>query len=264
MRFCTDDFFPILRVIVATRHNYADFFVPCRAQLQKFSINLHRNRARIRHDHRLARQKISAVLFVMVDNIFAQGLNGRICPQHTLHLPQHLFAFFNRCSVRLLFQRIVGRINQSQRVFVEMQLDDAAFVVDRSGCAVLYCLRHIVNINIIAKNFTGISVFCRNGCSRKAYVGCVGQGIVDDSRIANHGMRFLFALLVFLHDDFFIKTILSAVGFVCHHHNVPPFRQWTLPTFKLEHGGKYDAVCLPPIQQFTQIFLAGRLNRCLA
>ena len=77
-------------------------------------------------------------------------------------------------------------------------------------------------------------------------------------------MRFLFALLVFLHDDFFIKAILSAVGFVCHHHNVPPFRQWTLPTFKLEHGGKYDAVCLPSIQQFTQIFLAGRLNRCLA
>ena len=200
----------------------------------------------------------------MDDNILAQGLNGRICPQHTLHLPQHLFAFFNRCSVRLLFQCVVGRINQGQCILVEVEFDNPAFIVDRSGCAILHRLRHVININIIAKNFASVSVFCRNGCSRKAYVGCVRQGIVDDSRIANHGIRFLFALLVFLHDDFFIKAILSAVGFVCHHHNIPPLRQRTLATLKLEHRGKNDAVRLPSIQQFTQIFLAGRLNRCLA
>ena len=251
MRFCTDDFFPILRVIVATRHNYADFFVPCRAQLQKFSINLHRNRARIRHDHRLARQKISAVLFVMVDNIFAQRLNGRVCPQHTLHLPQHLFAFFNRCSVRLLFQRIVGRINQGQRILVEVEFDNTALVVNRTRCAILHSLCHIVNINIITKNFTRISIFCRNRRSRKAYVGCIRQGIMDDSGISNHCMCFFFTLFIFFDDNFLIKTILSAMGFIGHHHNIPPFGKRLLATLKLEHRGEDDAVCFSAIQQLA-------------
>ena len=251
MRFCTDDFFPILRVIVATRHNYADFFVPCRAQLQKFPINLHRNRARIRHDHRLARQKISAVLFVMVDNIFAQGLNGRICPQHTLHLSQHLFAFFNRCSVRLLFQRIIGRINQGQRILVKVEFDNAALIVNRTRCTIFHRLCHIINIDIITKNFTRISIFCRNRCSCKAYVSCIRQGIMNDTGIANDRMCFFFTLFIFFDDNFFIKTILSTVGFIRHYHNISTFGQRFLATLKLEHRGEDDAVCFSTIQQLA-------------
>ena len=264
MRFCTDDFFPILRVIVATRHNYADFFVPCRAQLQKFSINLHRNRARIRYDHCLTCQEIGAVLFVVVNNIFAQGLNGRICPQHTLHLPQHLFAFFNRCSVRLLFQCVVGRINQGQCILVEVEFDNTALVVNRTRCAILHSLCHIVNIDIITKNFTRISIFCRNRRSRKAYVGCIWQGIMDDTGIANDRMCFFFALFIFFDDNFLIKTILSTVGFIRHHHNISPFGQRLLATLKLEHRGEDNAICFSTIQQVAQIFLAGCLYRYLA
>ena len=33
MRLGANDFFPILRVIVATRHDYANFFFPVRTQL---------------------------------------------------------------------------------------------------------------------------------------------------------------------------------------------------------------------------------------
>ena len=64
-------------------------------------------------------------------------------------------------------------------------------------------------------------------------------------------MRFLFALLVFLHDDFFIKAILSAVGLICHHHNIPPFRERLLATLELEHRGEDDAVCFSAIQQLA-------------
>ena len=251
MRFCTDDFFPILRVIVATRHNYADFFVPCRAQLQKFSINLHRNRARIRHDHRLARQKISAVLFVMGDNIFTQRLNGRICSQHTFHLSQHLFAFFNRCSVRLLFQRIVGRINQGQCILVEVEFDNTALIVNWTRCSIFHSLRHIVNIDIITKNFTRISIFCRNRRSCKAYVGCVRQGVMNNTGITNDRMCFFFTLFIFFNDYFFIKTILSAVGFISHHHNISPFGQRLFATLKLKHRGEDNAVCFSTIQQLA-------------
>ena len=200
----------------------------------------------------------------MVDNIFAQGLNGRICPQHTLHLPQHLFAFFNRCSVRLLFQCVVGRINQGQCILVEVEFDNTALVVNRTRCAILHSLCHIVNIDIITKNFTRISIFCRNRRSRKAYVGCIWQGIMDDTGIANDRMCFFFALFIFFDDNFLIKTILSTVGFIRHHHNISPFGQRLLATLKLEHRGEDNAICFSTIQQVAQIFLAGCLYRYLA
>ena len=187
----------------------------------------------------------------MVDNIFAQGLNGRLCSQHTLHLPQHLFAFFNRCSVRLLFQRIVGCINQGQRILVKVEFDNAALIVNRTRCTIFHRLCHIINIDIITKNFTRISIFCRNRCSCKAYVSCIRQGIMNDTGIANDRMCFFFTLFIFFDDNFFIKTILSTVGFIGHHHNIPPFGKRLLATLELEHRGEDDAVCFSAIQQLA-------------
>ena len=87
---------------------------------------------------------------------------------------------------------------------------------------------------------------------------------MNDTGIANDRMCFFFTPFIFFDDNFFIKTILSTVGFIRHYHNISTLGQRLLATLKLEHRGKNDAVRLPSIQQFTQIFLAGRLNRCLA
>ena len=187
----------------------------------------------------------------MVDNIFAQGLNGRLCSQHTFHLSQHLFAFFNRCSVRLLFQRIVGRINQGQCILVKVKFDNTALIVNWTRCSIFHSLRHIVNIDIITKNFTRISIFCRNRRSCKAYVGCVRQGVMNNTGITNHCMCFFFTLFIFFNDYFFIKTILSTVGFIRHYHNISTFGHWLLATLKLEHRGEDNAVCFSTIQQLA-------------
>ena len=87
---------------------------------------------------------------------------------------------------------------------------------------------------------------------------------MDDTGIANDRMCFFFALFIFFDDNFLIKTILSTVGFIRHHHNISPFGQRLLATLKLEHRGEDNAICFSTIQQVAQIFLAGCLYRYLA
>ena len=87
---------------------------------------------------------------------------------------------------------------------------------------------------------------------------------MDDTGIANDRMCFFFALFIFFDDNFLIKTILSTVGFISHHHNISPFGQRLLATLKLEHRGEDNAICFSTIQQVAQIFLAGCLYRYLA
>ena len=74
---------------------------------------------------------------------------------------------------------------------------------------------------------------------------------MNDTGIANDRMCFFFTLFIFFNDYFFIKTILSAVGFISHHHNIPPFGERLLATLELEHRGEDDAVCFSAIQQLT-------------
>ena len=147
VRFCPNNRFPVLRVVVTAGHDHTDFLFPCRTQFQQLPVDFHGNRARIGNNHRLTGQQVGTVFFVVGDNILAQRLHRRICAQHAFHLSQHFLAFFNGRCVRLLLQCVISRINQSQRVLIQMQLDDAAFVVDRARCAILHRLRHVVNIN---------------------------------------------------------------------------------------------------------------------
>ena len=87
---------------------------------------------------------------------------------------------------------------------------------------------------------------------------------MDNTGITNDRMCFFFTLFIFFNDYFFIKAILSAVGFISHHHNISPFGQRLFATLKLKHRGEDNAVCFSAIQQLAQIFLAGCLYRCLA
>ena len=74
---------------------------------------------------------------------------------------------------------------------------------------------------------------------------------MDDSGISNHCMCFFFTLFIFFDDNFLIKTILSAMGFISHHHNISPFGQRLFATLKLKHRGEDNAVCFSTIQQLA-------------
>ena len=66
------------------------------------------------------------------------------------------------------------------------------------------------------------------------------------------------------HADFLFKSVLSAMGFVGHHHNVFPERQRLGRFFKFLHGGEYNSVCFTPGQQSLQVFAAFGLYGHLA
>ena len=63
--------------------------------------------------------------------------------------------------------------------------------------------------------------------------------------------RWIDDISIFFDDNFFIKTILSTVGFIRHYHNISTFGQWLLATLELEHRGEDDAVCFSAIQQLA-------------
>ena len=149
----------------------------------------------------------------------------------------------------MLLKNIICGINQRQGVLVKFQVDNATLIINRTGCAVLYSLGHIIDINIVAKNLTGIAVLCGDGRTGKADKGCIRKGIVDNPSVADHSMCFFLAILIFGHYDFLIESILPAMRFIGHHNDISPLGQWLLATFKLEHGCKDDPIGIAPIQK---------------
>ena len=142
-------------------------------------------------------------------------------------------------------------------------MDNAALIIHGTGSAVLDRLGHVVNVDIIAKYLAGVAVFGGNRSACKANKSCIGQGVVDNTRIAYDCVCFFFAVLIFSQDNLFIKAILPAMGFVGHDYNIPALGQRTLAALKLEHRGKDNAVGLPIFQQCFQVFLAFGLHRGL-
>ena len=142
-------------------------------------------------------------------------------------------------------------------------MDHAAFVVDRSCRAVLYRLRHIVNVDVIAEYLAGVAVFDGNRRSRKADKGGVRECVMQNPRIADRHTGFFVSVGILGHHNPLVKTVLPAVGFVCHDHNVAAFGKRLLSLFKFEQCSKDNAVCLAPGKQDFQMFFAFGLHRCL-
>ena len=89
-------------------------------------------------------------------------------------------------AVGHLLQRVIGRVNQAERVLIEFQMDHAAFVVDRAGSAILYCLGHVINVDVIAEHLSGIAVFDGNRRARKADKGGVRECVVQNTCVADY------------------------------------------------------------------------------
>ena len=128
-------------------------------------------------------------------------------------------------------------------------MDNPALVINRTSRAILNSLGHIINIYIIAKYFSGITVLRGDRGSGKSNEGCVWQSLMDDQRITDNCSCFLFALFVFRDDNPFIKAILAAMGLICHNHYVSAFGQRAFAALKLKHRCKDDAVGLPTVKQ---------------
>ncbi len=161
----------------------------------------------------------------MVKDIAHQRVDGFIIAEYGFHLPKGALAFLHDIRVGIVGHNIIFRIYELQRSLVQLQLYNTAFIIDGSGCAILDCLRHIINIYVITEHFTGAAVFGRDGRAGKSNVGSVRQTVSDDSCRTNYTLCDFFALIILRYFYLLSQTVLSTVGFVCHNHNVSSVRQ---------------------------------------
>ena len=121
-------------------------------------------------------------------------------------------------------------------------MDYAALIIYGTRCAVFHSLRHVVNINVITENFSGVAVFGGYRRTSESDECCVRKGVADDAGIANYDSGFGFALFIFAHDYTLIHAVLATVRLVCHNHDVASSGQRLFAFLKFEHGGKDNAV----------------------
>lgn len=112
-----------------------------------------------------------------------------------------------------------------------------------------HSLRHIINIDIITENFTGIMILYGNRGSGKADVRCLGKAHADDP--CNTGQHFDNQVTSSVPDclDLFSQTILASVRLVRHNDNISALGQSLFAHFEFLHGSEENAVCLCVCQQ---------------
>ena len=194
---------PFFRVVISAGHNNTDFLRPVRAQLQNPLIDLHCNRAGICHDHRFACKQTFTVILVMVKNIADQRVDGIIVAQYGFHLSESFLALFNNFRISIMCHDFILCINHVQRSFIQVELNDTAFVIDRAGCAIFDSLRHIINVDVITEHFTGAAVFRGNRSSGEANVCSIRQAVSDNAGSTNNTLGDFFTVLILGHLNFF-------------------------------------------------------------
>ena len=190
-------------------------------------------------------------------------MNGLLCTQNGLHLPQFLFAFFNHIGVGVLGHEVIFRINHAQSGLIQLQMNDPAFVVDRPCGSILYGLGHIVYVDIVPEHFAGTAVLGGDGSSSKADVGGIGQTVPNDPGSSDDRADFQLAIVFLPCHNFLSQAILPPMGLVRHDHDIPPLGQGLTAFLKFLHGREDDAVGLTACQQFCQVLTARGVLGCL-
>ena len=119
-----------------------------------------------------------------------------------------------------------------------------------------HALRHIINIDAVAKYLNGVPVLQCHRCACEADERRMGKRVVNQSGCA-------YANLSCFGIYFFLKPILPTMGLVTHYNNVASFGQRSIILLKLLHRCKDDAIGGASIQQFTQMLTGRGLHRHL-
>ena len=148
-------------------------------------------------------------------------MDGLISPQNCFHLTEFFFALFDNVWIGILSHQVVFIIYDMQRFFIQLKMDDPALIVNRSGCTVFNRLRHIINIDIITKYFTGAAILRRDRCTGETDVCSVRKTVPDNTGSANDGLRFHLAVFLLTDHNFLCQSVLAAVCFICHDDDIP-------------------------------------------
>ena len=110
-------------------------------------------------------------------------------------------------------QKFIFLIDELQCFFVELQVDDAALIIDRHSGVVENALGHVVNINAVTEDFDGVAVFQCHRSTREADERGIRQGVVyqsggTDTHLTCHRIHFFF------------EAVLATMCLVAHHDDV--------------------------------------------
>ena len=179
--FISDNLIPFFRILIAAGHNNSNLLRPGRSQLKDALIYLHGNRTRIRHDHCLSGQQTGTIIFVVVQDIIYQRINGLLVAKNGLHLSQLSLAFLDDSRIRIIRHDIVFLIDELQCLLIQLQLNNTALVIYRTGGTIFHRLCHIIDVNIITEHLTSVAILHRNRCAGKSDEGRIRQSISDNT-----------------------------------------------------------------------------------
>ena len=128
-------------------------------EMQDTLVYLHSDSTGVRNDHRFTCQQVFTIVLIVIENIVNKGFYSIIVTEDSFHLSKLTLAFLDYIGVGILRHDIVFSIYQFERIRIEFQLHNTALIVNRTCRSILHSLCHIVNIDIITKNFTRISIF---------------------------------------------------------------------------------------------------------
>ena len=255
--FGSDDLPPFFWVGVCGGHDEADFFLPFGAEVEDFAVDFHGDVAGVGDDHCFAGEFVLPVGFVVVDDVEAEGFDGLGCSEDAFKPAELVFAFVDDVFGGFFCEDVVFLVDELEDVFVEVEVDDAAFVVDGAGCAVLDGLGHVVDVDVVAEDFAGVFVFGGDGGSGESDVCCVGEVVADFSCGSDDDFS---GFVV----DFFFEAVLAAVGFVGDDDDVFAGGEGFGGFFELLHGGEDDAVRLSSRKEVFEVAAAFCLYRGLS
>ena len=148
-------------------------------------------------------------------------MDGLISPQNCFHLTKFFFALFDNVWIGILRHQVILIINEMQRFFIQLKMNDPALIVNRSGRTVLNRLCHIINIDIITEHFTGAAILRRDRRTGKTDVCSVRKAVPDNTGSANDGLRFHLAVFLLPNHNFLCQSVLAAMRLICHDDDIP-------------------------------------------
>ena len=227
--FRPDKGLPIRRICRAASHDDLDLplheviAVPIRAQCHNFMIKIYSNPAAHDHDHCLAAAELLGLLtfLKMLDDIPRHQLDTFACTDNRLNPRPFAFELFPLALLLILRDFLIVAVNLRLEFIRQLQLCDPALVVDAHSRAILYRPRHIVDINVVAKDRACIAVSFFNRRPGKPDIGRIRQTVVHIFCIAILDFG---GLAVLLH-HIGVKAILAAVRFIRHDNDIRTFRE---------------------------------------
>ena len=165
MGFVAHHIEPPLWVLISHGHNDTELapFLPGGTELADSLVYSHGGRPRVRHNHRLTGELVCAVGFIMFNDVLTQRVDDLGRTQNSIQIRKVALACIDGLGVGLLGELLVLVIDLGKDALVKLERDNTALVEHGARCVILHGLRHVIDIDIVAKHLTSRAVIDGNG-----------------------------------------------------------------------------------------------------